>query len=106
MNLTIDKLNNSNKFNFDKYFFNTNTNSNNNNLNFNYTENFNNSNNLNFIKNNNNFLNINLDDKSDDILAYKNYFSNYNYNKSVSFNKIYIPKVFNASQSNIYNGLP
>jgi hypothetical protein len=103
MNFTLNKLNNkvNSNFNFDKYFFDNSLDSKNslNNFNSNY-------NNQNFIKNNNNFINTNLNNKSLDILEYKNYFSNYNYNQSISFNKIYMPKPFNASQSNIYNGLP
>lgn len=113
MDLTLKKLNNQslNSFNIDKYFYNTSEfvdncenqkllfllNTDTKNLNSNYN---------NFMKIDNTFLNNNLDSKSLDSLVYKNYFSTYNYNQSLSFNKIYIPKVFNASQSNIYNGLP
>lgn len=87
--------NNANSLNLDNYFFNT-------------KPEFNNSNLVDFnsIKQNNSFLNNNLNFKISDNSIYSNYFSTFNYSKHLSFNKLYIPKPFNASHSNIYNGLP
>lgn len=102
-----------NNLNFDNYFFNNNSNNNLKLLEINDNLSYNNYSNIN-IKNNNYFLNTNFKNTSyTDEIEY--YVDLMNFNSNLKINsqfqssindKIYIAKPFNASPSNIYNGLP
>ena len=107
-----------NNLNFDKYFFNNESEMSNKSLKLlEINDNFLNNNSNDNVKNFNSFLSIN--DKNNNYINYNNeieYYtdlSNFNSNLKInsqflpSFNdKIYIAKPFNASPSNVYNGLP
>jgi hypothetical protein len=102
--------------NFNKYFFNTISDIDNNDINILLKKNNNNVitidnqnknfENLDIIKNNNSFLNLEKIEKSYDDKTTQTYLSNNNYIQQNDLTKLYLPKPFNASQTNIYNGLP
>jgi hypothetical protein len=56
------------------------------------------------VKNVNNFMR--LDDKSFDNKMYEYLFSKFPETQTLTLSKLFIPKPFNVSPSNVYNGLP